>query len=601
MVLSLVLSILLLAPLTTWGFSSESVQKYQKQALEKNLSQNPQWLKLGHYRKNLFDGYHSPMLGNFFVFENGATDPQEELLKTIELLFYNKEIAPKYQCRYLARTSWLKKVLALDPADLIACPERDQWKTQLGAQEVYIIFAASDLSSAGSSFGHTFLRVHNPKNTRELELLDYGINYAAVTGKDSGAIYALKGLFGFYPGAYSMLPYYQKIREYTNLEGRNLWEYRLDLSPEQVTFLIDHLLELEGSYAPYYFADDNCSQQILELIEVAKPELNISSSFHDMTIPLDTVKALKKENMLIGEKLRLSLQSEWQTRFTNLNFSEKEALKEIIHKKNTNELQKLSVKEKAKTLEATLSYLAIKEYREQKELKEEKYPLLVSRAQLGAQTEPLQVPPPRSPLLSHGSSAFYFGYGKWDENEFYRFKFRRTFHDLLSDDSGLSPFSHLEVLSADFRYYSESQNLDLYRALLVKILSTAPVTELETPMTWKLEVGTEPRLSPFVNFGAGLSFDFPLFKATRLSLLTVSENYDLVDTAKPHVGVESLLMSKGSFVRTLLSAKYLHGTSDGRGFSEYGIGLSIDVSQSEIRLESRMRDDIPEWMISVVF
>lgn len=601
MVLNLVLSVLLLAPLTAWGFSSENAQRYQRQALEKNLSQNPQWLKLGHYRKNLLGRYQSPMLGNFFVSEKGATDPQEELLKTIELLFSEKNVAGKSQCRYLARTSWLKQVLDIESADLVSCPERDLWKTQLGAQEVYIIFAASDLSSAGSSFGHTFLRVHNPKNTRELELLDYGINYAAVTGKDSGAIYALKGLFGFYPGAYSMLPYYQKIREYTNLEGRNLWEYRLDLSPDQVAFLIDHLLELEGSYAPYYFADDNCSQQILELIEVAKPELNISSSFHDMTIPLDTVKALKKENMLIGEKLRLSLQSEWQARFTDLNFSEKEALKEIVHKRRTDELQKLPVKEKAETLEATLSYLAIKEYREQKELKEEKYPLLVARAQLGSQTEPLQVPTPRSPLFSHNSSAFYFGYGKWDENEFYRFKFRRTFHDLLSDDSGLSPFSHLEVLSADFRYYSESQNLDLYRAILIKILSTSPVTELETPMTWKLEIGTEPRLSPFVNFGAGLSFDFPLFRATRLSLLTVSENYDLVEAAKPHLGLEGLLMSKGSFIRTLFAAKYLYETSEGRGFSEYGIGVSMDVRQSELRLEGRVRDETPEWMISVVF
>nr|WP_295902464.1 DUF4105 domain-containing protein [uncultured Bdellovibrio sp.] len=599
MVLNLVL-IFLLAPLSAWGLASENILGYQKQAQEKVLWEDPQWVKLGHYRKNLFGSYKSPLLGNFFISENGSENPKAELLATIELLF-NKDTSKKSQCRYLARTSWLKKVLAIDPSDLVSCPEKDQWKEQLGAQEIYIIFAASDLSSAGSSFGHTFLRVHNPKNTRELELLDYGINYAAVTGKDTGALYALKGLFGFYPGAYSMLPYYQKIREYTNLEGRNLWEYRLDLSPEQVAFLVDHLLELDGSFAPYYFADDNCSQQILELIEVAKPALNASAAFYDMTIPIDTVKELKKHNMLVGEKLRVSLQAEWQTRFTSLNYSQKDALKEIVYAKTQTHLQKLSPKEQAEALEASLSYLAIQEYREQKELKEEKYPLSIARAKLGDQTEPLQIPAPRSPLLGSNSYAFYLGYGKWDENEFYRFKFRRTFHDLLSDDSGLSAFSHLEVLSADFRYFSEKQNLDLYRAILIKILSTAPVTELDTPLTWKAEVGTEPRLSPFVNLGAGLSFDFPLFTVTRLSLMTVTENYDLADTAQPHFGVEGLFMSKTSFVRSLIYAKYLQNTSQGRGFSEYGIGLSTDVRKSELRFESRVRDDLPEWMISVVF
>ncbi|MEK2643807.1 Lnb N-terminal periplasmic domain-containing protein [Bdellovibrio sp. BCCA] len=599
MVLNLVF-IFLLAPLFAWGLTSQNILRYQKQAQEKALWQDPQWIKLGHYRKNLFGGYKSPLLGNFFVSENGSEDPKAELFATIELLF-NKDTAQKSQCRYLARTSWLKNVLAVDSSDLVSCSERDQWKTQLGAQEIYIIFAASDLSSAGSSFGHTFLRVHNPKNTRELELLDYGINYAAVTGKDTGALYALKGLFGFYPGAYSMLPYYQKIREYTNLEGRNLWEYRLDLSPEQVTFLIDHLLELDGSFAPYYFADDNCSQQILELIEVAKPELNASASFYDVTIPIDTVKELKKHNMLVGEKLRLSLQAEWQTRFTSLNYSQKKALKEIVYAKTQTDLQKLSTKEQAEALEAILSYLAIKEYREEKDLKEEKYPLSVARAKLGPQTEPLQIPNPPSPLFGANSYAFYLGYGKADENEFYRFKYRRTFHDLLSDDSGLSTFSHLEVLSADFRYFSEKQNLDLYQAVLVKILSTSPITELDTPLTWTVDIGTEPRLSPYVNLGAGYSFDFPLFKATRFSFMAVTENYDLADTAQPHFGVEGLLMSKTSFVRSLIYTKYLHNTSQGRGFSEYGIGLSTDVRKSELRLESKVRDNIPEWMISVVF
>lgn len=591
MVLKFLFCILILAPLTSWG-------SYLEQARQKKLWEDPQWIKLGHYRKKTFSGYKSPLSDSFFISSEGATNPEEELLASIRLLF-SPESAAQAQCRYLARTSWLKKVLNISATDLVSCPARDAWKKQLGAEEVYLIFASSDLNSAGSSFGHTFLRVHNPINIREMELLDYGINYAAMTGKDSGALYALKGLFGFYPGAYSMLPYYQKIREYTNLEGRNLWEYRLDLSSEQVSFLIDHLLELEGSYAPYYFSDDNCSQQILELIEVAKPDLDVSTQFHDITIPLDTVKALEEKYMLIGEKVRVSLQTEWQERYIRLNVSEKSALKEIVHLQKKDGLKKLSPKEQAETLEASLSYIAIKEYREQKERKEEKYALSIARAQLGNLTEPVTLATPRSPLLSTDSNAFYFGYGTSDEHEFYRFKYRRGFHDLLSDDSGLSPFSHLEFMSFDFRYFSERQNLDLFRWTLLKIFSSAAVNELDTPLTWQLDIGTSPRFSPYVDLGTGLSFDF--FPQTRFSLLGITENKNLADTAQPHLGLEGLFMWKSDYVRTLLFAKYLHNTSSGKDFPVYGGGLSISIHDGELRFEAQSNDSIPEYSLSVVF
>ncbi|WP_415062517.1 DUF4105 domain-containing protein [Bdellovibrio sp.] len=590
-----------MTPLSTWGFSSERVSHYQNYAQENELWNSSQWLRLGHYRKNLWGESHSPILGNFFVSPVGASDPRQELLATIQLLFEKKETAQISQCRYLARTAWLKKVLPLESEDLVSCPKQEQWKRQLGAEELYIVFAASDLNSAGSSFGHTFLRVHNPKNTHELELLDYGINYAAVTGEDSGALYALKGLSGFYPGAYSMLPYYQKIREYTNLEGRDLWEYRLDFSKEEVQFLIDHLLELEGSYAPYYFTNENCSKQIMELIDVVRPDHDFSGSFENISIPLDTVKALSENNLLKEEKLRMSLQAEWRSRYSNLGYSEKRSLQNLIESKDQKILSELPAKEQAKTLEATMSYLAIQEYRQQKDLKHEKYALSVARARLGNQTDPVEVLKPKSPLQSADSVAYYFGYGKFDSHDFYRLKYRRAFHDLLSDDSGLSAFSHLEVMSFEFRYFPELQNLDLYRWIFIKILSTAPVTELDTPLSWRLDIGTEPRLSPFLNFGAGLSWDFSLFSQSRFSLFAISENYDLAEVAKPHLGLEGLLMFKGSWGRSFLSGKYLQNFSSGEAFPDCGFGISKNVFKSEIRIETRMKDRTPEIALSVVF
>lgn len=609
MVLKLSLILFLMAPLSLWGqtsplnaASAPSSEKFIadliSQAQTKKLWLDPQWLRLGHYRQKTFGGYVSPFSGNIFISENGAKDPQAELEATLTTLFTDKN----RQCQFLARTTWIQKHFEIPSSELVACEERKDWKRRLGAQEFYIVFASSDLSSAGSSFGHTFLRAHNPKNIKQLDLLDYGINYAAVTGSEDGASLALKGLFGFYSGSYSMLPFHQKMREYTNLEGRNLWEYKLKLTPEQVEMVIDHLLELDGSVAPYYFLDENCSRQILELIEVVRPDLDLTSRFVDTAIPLDTVKALASEDLLEGEVLRLSLQAEWRDSYANLNRQQKSILKDITQKKNLSGLSELTAKEQAETLEASLRYIAIKDYREEKDSKDEKYQLSVARAKLGAQTEALELVKPKSPLTSHDSSAWYFGYGKYDEQDFYRLKFRRAFHDLLSDDSGISTFSHLEVLSADFRYFASVESLNLNQFVLLKMLSTSPINELDTPLTWQIDIGTEPKLAPYAKGGIGFSYDFSFLDRTRTSLMAVSENYHLLETVQPYVGLENLWMTKASFARGIARATYLLETTTGRYLWDLGAGVSFDIGKSkELRLEYRTRDNIPEGQISILF
>nr|BFD65199.1 DUF4105 domain-containing protein [Bdellovibrio sp. HAGR004] len=593
--------LLLAAPLTTWGFSAERTESYIQQARSLQIWEDPQWLRLGHYRKS-WGRYQSAIEGDFFLSSRGSQDPKDELLQTLKVLFSPSNSAKHPQCRYRARTLWLKSRLNIASDDILACHEQSEWKKILNAEELYIVFASSDLTSAGSSFGHTFLRAHNPKNTKERELLDYGINYAALTGQDNGALFALKGLFGFYPGAYSMLPYYQKIREYTNLEGRSLWEYKLKLTPAQVDFLIDHLLELEGSYSPYYFLTDNCSQQILELIEVAVPERDLTSSFRDATIPLDTLKVLRDQWLLEGERARPSLQAYWQAHYRNLNAAEKQVVRDLVHAGHSRELQKLPSAPQASALEATLSYLAVKEYRDQKEYKDLKYQLSVQRAKLGNVTEPVVLGTPKSPLLSPDSQAYYLSVGSLDEKNFVSFKYRRAFHDLLSDDSGLSPFSHLEVLGVEFRYETAAERLDLDQLTLLKIFNSPPVTEFESPWTWRLDLGTQPKLDPYLRWAVGYSLDLPLKNFSRASLLLVNDNFHLGSIPHPLVGVEALFMSKwNSGLRSVISARILQNTRTGEGLGVGSAGVSWGGRSLEYRFETELYNRVPLVKASVIF
>jgi hypothetical protein len=128
-------------------------------------------------------------------------------------------------------------------------------------------------------YGHTLLRVDAKDQDEKTRLLAYAINYAANTNETNGVAFAINGLFGGYPGTFSMMPYYLKVREYSDMENRDVWEYELNLSPDVVDRVLMHVWELGPIYFDYYFFDENCSYYLLELLEAARPDMNLTGPF----------------------------------------------------------------------------------------------------------------------------------------------------------------------------------------------------------------------------------------------------------------------------------------------------------------------------------
>jgi len=121
-------------------------------------------------------------------------------------------------------------------------------------------------------FGHTLLRIDGKSKSN---LISYAVNYSANTTDTNGFIYAWKGLTGRYKGYYSLMPYYLKVKEYNELEHRDMWEYRLKLTEAEVKKMLNHTWELNNIHSPYYFIDENCSYSLLFLIESARPDLHL--------------------------------------------------------------------------------------------------------------------------------------------------------------------------------------------------------------------------------------------------------------------------------------------------------------------------------------
>lgn len=259
--------------------------------------QDPKWLALLHYRIDGAGTWHSQAdRPSFFLDKNGKHSPEAELQANLAAIR-----SPGYACTFPARYDWLNTrfTLALPHVEAAHCPELKAWYAQFPGQQASISFAASYLENPSSMFGHTFLKVYNVSNR---ELLSPTLNYAARTEARVGDFeFARKGLFGGFPGVADELPFYRRLRTYTENEGRDIWEYALKLTPDQLRQVLLHLWEVREGIFDYYFLDENCAYRTLALLDVARPELGLLKDYSKLTVPVDTIRTLQAAGLL-GER-----------------------------------------------------------------------------------------------------------------------------------------------------------------------------------------------------------------------------------------------------------------------------------------------------------
>jgi len=167
---------------------------------------------------------------NFFFADDGATNPQHELQATLDAFFSDEKRDDNSSiCRFPARYAWLQKELNATDFPSAVCSEYDKIFDRVDPKSTTLVFPAAHINSPASMFGHTFLRINSSYHSK---LLSYAVNYAANANADTenGVVFAIKGLVGGYYGRYSLLPYYEKLKEYRDSEQRDIWEYDLDLS-----------------------------------------------------------------------------------------------------------------------------------------------------------------------------------------------------------------------------------------------------------------------------------------------------------------------------------------------------------------------------------
>jgi len=487
------------------------IAELQSRAREQQIWRSEEWLNLLHYRDvgDTGENFASEVNDDrFFIATDGNTNPGAELLATIAA-FYRTDIAgdEHAQCKYVARLHWLEQKLAIDTASLpvVRCDQYSEWRKHVRSDQVTLVFPAYHLNSPSSMFGHTLLRLDAAVDEGNARWLSTAVNFGAnVTEDDNSILYAYKGLAGGYSGKFVTDHYYKKIQEYGRIEHRDIWEYRLNLTAEETERIVTHLWELQDINFDYYYFDENCSYRLLELLEIARPGVELTDQFKVTAIPVDTVRAIEKANMIEAKTYRpspatalqhlleqvpaedhdliiglsLDVTSSSQPPFTALPAGRQRAIADIAY-------QYLRYQQTGKERDP-----AIAKRSHQLLLLLNSYPMDIATK--------AAVDKPVSPEQGHRSKRATFGLGRRLDNNYAELGFRMSFHDLEDNAKGFLRGAQINIGSVQIRA-EENESVSLYQLDLVDIFSVTPRTRFFKPLSWKVYAGLERQLTKGVD------------------------------------------------------------------------------------------------------
>lgn len=288
-------------------FANANTQNFEnvlQTVQEKKLYQHTTWQRMLYYdnlsQSRVLNRFNSDKnIQDFFVSPQGATNPQSEMTAMLQALLAENDSKLgnfSVQCRFPARTYWLKQQLNLtfSPA---YCQDFDNWLKKINPQSVSLVFTDEYFDNPASAFAHIFLKFDNGSGD------EYYFNYTPKTSKeDNIAKLAYKTMISGNAGEFTINHYNNSINKYLNDEKRDVWQYSLNLDKEQVLQLARQVYEIKNQTLPYFLFDENCASEILTLLNTLFPNKNYLANPSVMIAPSQIIRQLNDDGLITEEK-----------------------------------------------------------------------------------------------------------------------------------------------------------------------------------------------------------------------------------------------------------------------------------------------------------
>ena len=473
------------------------------------IAESKQWSHLLHYRKHPFTGRYisqndSP---NFFLAENGKNSLSAELRTDLQqFLISGVADNQSAQCQFPARYNWLK--LQLPELNFVdqSCSELEQWRTQLSAEYLTLVFPASHINSPSSMYGHTFIRL-DKKDVTSNKLLAYSVNFAANANPDDNElVFSWKGLTGGYPGVVSVLPYYAKTNEYSHMEYRDIWEYKLNLSKEETDQFVSHIWETKDTFFDYFFFDENCSYRLLALLDASSERIDVTDDFMFTALPVDTIRALQQRGIVEATEYRPSAASQLEYKSQQVSQNVLQHARALVEQAEdipslTLDLNQQELIQSLELAYAYARYLAVQKKQANPLLRKRTIDILSARAKHPQSAGFAEIPEPsyrddqghlsqrlRAKVGTayadrrEGSAAQHLG--------FIDLSYRAAFHEVMDLPQGFVPGSQIQMGNLSLRLW-DGGAMRVQQFQVVDILSLSHQTYFQQPIAWSVSGGLD--------------------------------------------------------------------------------------------------------------
>jgi len=490
-----------------------------------------QWQHLLHYRSHSLLGFMESEndTDSFFISPTGKTDLKAELIAEVALFSLSEQPDNEsLQCRFPARYQWLKQFYPNWKDQ--ACSELNEWKSDVDAHKLTLIFPASYLNSPSSMYGHTLIRLDREDESKS-KLLSYSVNFAAnADPTDNELVFSYKGLAGGYPGVVSILPYYAKVNEYSHLEHRDVWEYQLNLTEQEVDQFVNHIWETKETEFDYFFFDENCSYRLLALLDASSERIDVAKNFSLKAMPINTIRSLIDSDKVDSVEYRASSGVMLNQQQEQLSESQKDWAKKIIEEPdylNNEAFMQLPEFERAQILEVSISYLrylVVKKKQNSPANRKKSLALLSARSKIPMQDvfQPIVEPEIRDDE-GHLTHRAMVALGQQNNDEFVDLQMRIAYHELMDLPDGFIRGGQIEMGALTLRGVNKNNtsaitekdelSLQLQRFSIINILSLGSRDHFQQPISWRVNAGFDrfilegSDLFAHLDVGGGYSYD----------------------------------------------------------------------------------------------
>jgi hypothetical protein len=276
-----------------------------------------------------------------------------------------------------------------------------------------------------------------------------------------------------------------------------------------------HIWELNGTRSYYYFFTENCSYNMLWLLEAGRPSLNLRKHFTYQVIPLETVHVAKEEGIIDSYHYRPSKRTKLlkyekliEKKYIQLPI---DLVNSKIKAQDIESNKSIEINQKRYVLESAIEYL---EYQYSKsKIKKDKYlelfhALTTQRAKLGM-TQELNIKVPPNPIHSHRAIRAQIGVGEKEGDIVSYLGIRPAYHDLEDNNYGFLRGTQIEFLN--LLVSSSKKETKIEKATIFSVVSLAQRSEFFNSFSWRAKIGwdndyltTKPTFN--LNIGVGTSW-----------------------------------------------------------------------------------------------